>query len=127
MCNRYLTPDEAEMERYWQVGSVNPWRGQQEVFPRAAGPFVRAVPKAHGHERELVVGRWGLIPWFAKAQKLTYLTNNARFEGIETKASFKHSWAQGQRCIIPARSFDEPCWEIRRNVWWRFRRADSAR
>ena len=126
MCNRYVTPDEAAMERYWQVGSDNPWRGQQEVFPRGAGPFVRAVPGSHDHERELVVGRWGLIPWFAKTTKLPYSTNNARFEGIETKASFKRSWAHGQRCIIPACSFDEPCWETGRNVWWRFRRADGV-
>lgn len=126
MCNRYVTPDEAEMARYWQVDNANPWRGQQEVFPRGAGPFVRAGSRTHEHARELVVGRWGLIPWFAKTSKLTYSTNNARFEGIQTKASFKRAWAQGQRCIIPARSFDEPCWETGRNVWWRFRRADGA-
>lgn len=126
MCNRYLTPDEAEMERYWQVDNDNPGRGQQQVFPRGAGPFVRAVSKAHDHERELVVGRWGLIPWFSKTSKLAYSTHNARFESIETKASFKRSWAQGQRCIIPARSFDEPCCETGRTVWWRFHRADGV-
>lgn len=51
--------------------------------------------------------------------------NNARFEGIESKASFKQSWQRGQRCIIPAEWFDEPCWETGRNVWWRFRRSDG--
>jgi len=66
-----------------------------------------------------------LIPWFAKAAKLSYATNNARFEGITSKASYKQPWARGQRCIIPAWSFDEPCWETGRNVWWRFRRADG--
>lgn len=125
MCNRYVTPDDAAIERYWQIGRQNQWRGQQEVFPRGAGPFVRAVPGSHDQERELVVGRWGLIPWFAKTSKLAYATNNARFEGVATKASFKRSWAHGQRCIIPAWSFDEPCWETGHNVWWRFRRADG--
>jgi putative SOS response-associated peptidase YedK len=120
-----MTPDEAAIECCWQVGRQNQWRGQQEVFPRGAGPFVRTVPGLPDHERELVVGRWGLIPWFAKTSKLAYSTNNARFEGIESKASFKRSWAHGQRCIIPAWSFDEPCWETGRNVWWRFRRADG--
>jgi len=73
-----------------------------------------------------VVGQWGLIPWFAKSPKLTYSTVNARFEGIEGKASYKQSWTKGQRCIIPALSFDEPCWETGKNVWWTFRRADGA-
>jgi len=52
-------------------------------------------------------------------------TNNARFEEITSKASFKHSWQYGKRCIIPAVSFDEPNWESGKNVWWRFRRADG--
>ncbi len=74
---------------------------------------------------ELVVGQWGLVPWFAESPKLRYSTNNARFEGIEAKASYKQSWLRGKRCIIPAWSFDEPCWESGRNVWWTFRRADG--
>ena len=56
---------------------------------------------------------------------LTYSTNNARFEDITAKASFKHSWAYGKRCVIPALSFDEPNWESDKNMWWRFRRADG--
>jgi putative SOS response-associated peptidase YedK len=89
----------------------------------------RAVPARRQGEplsRELVIGQWGLVPWFAKTAKLTYSTNNARFEEITTKASFKSSWTYGKRCIIPAVSFDEPNWESGKNVWWRFRRADGA-
>ncbi|MCG8985259.1 SOS response-associated peptidase family protein [Delftia acidovorans] len=37
----------------------------------------------------------------------------------------KHPWARGQRCIIPAMTFDEPNWESGKNVWWRFARADG--
>jgi putative SOS response-associated peptidase YedK len=73
----------------------------------------------------LVVGQWGLIPWFAKAALLPYATNNARSEELSAKASYKQPWARGQRCIIPAADFDEPCWETGRNVWWRFRRSDG--
>ncbi len=113
------------MERYWHVGSRTPWRGL-EVFPRAPGPFIRRAADAPDQSRELVIGQWGLVPWFAKASKLTYSTNNARFEEIETKASFKHPWQHGKRCIIPAISFDEPNWESGKNVWWQFRRADGA-
>ena len=76
--------------------------------------------------RELVIGQWSLIPWFAKSAKLAYSTNNARSEELSTKASYKHSWQYGKRCIIPAMSFDEPNWETGKNIWWRFRRADGA-
>lgn len=124
MCNRYVSPDEAEMERFWQIGRRHPWRGQTEIFPRALGPFIR--PQKEAAEYELVVGQWGLIPAWAKSSKLTYSTNNARFEELTQKASYKLPWAHGQRCIIPACSFDEPCWESGRNVWWRFRRVDVA-
>ncbi len=123
MCNHYVSPEEAEIERFWEVGRRNPvqwW--QPAIFPRSLGPFVRSSADLG---RELVVGQWGLIPWFAKTPKLTYSTNNARFEGIEGKASYKHPWMHGKRCIIPAWSFDEPCWETGRNVWWTFRRADG--
>jgi putative SOS response-associated peptidase YedK len=123
MCNRYVAPSEGDIERFWQIGRGDVWRGS-EVFPRAPGPFIRADQDSGG--RQLVVGQWGLIPWFAKSAKLSYSTNNARFEDVAGKASYKQSWAHGKRCIIPAWSFDEPCWETGRNVWWRFRRADDA-
>ncbi|MFO5109049.1 SOS response-associated peptidase family protein, partial [Salmonella enterica subsp. enterica serovar Stanley] len=78
-----------------------------------------------GYSRELVAGQWGLIPWFAKEPRLKFPTNNARSEELAQKASYKHPWARGQRCIIPATTFDEPCWETGKNVWWRFARADG--
>jgi putative SOS response-associated peptidase YedK len=53
-------------------------------------------------------------------------TNNARSEELAIKPSYKQPWARGQRCIIPAESFDEPCWESGKNVWWTFRRRDGA-
>lgn len=31
----------------------------------------------------------------------------------------------GQRCIIPAITFDEPNWETGKNIWYRFSRADG--
>ena len=125
MCNRYVSPAGGDIERFWHIGSRNPWRGA-EVFPRGLGPFIRGGRDSTEAARELVIGQWGLIPWFAKAAKLPYSTNNARFEGIDAKASFKHSWQYGKRCIIPAESFDEPNWETGKNEWWRFQRADRS-
>ena len=126
MCNRYTPPDEAEIERNWHVGNRSPQRWwDKALFPRGQGPFIRRARDEPGYSRELVVGQWGLIPWFAKTAKLPYSTNNARSEELQTRASYKQPWARGQRCIIPAADFDEPCWETGRNIWWRFRRADG--
>lgn len=112
------------MERFWAIGRQNPWKGPKEVFPRLQGPFVRTL---HGSDvNEMVIGQWGLIPWFSKSTKLTYATSNARFEEITTKASYKRSWQDAKRCVIPAWTFDEPCWESGKNVWWRFARADGT-
>ncbi len=126
MCNRYESPSEAEVRRYWRVEApapAAPWpRG---VFPRSPGPFVRRARDVTGYARELVVGQWGLIPWFAKEPRLRFPTNNARAEELAQKASYKDPWRRGQRCIIPAATFDEPNWETGKNVWWRFRRADG--
>lgn len=126
MCNRYVSPEEAEIEREWHIGGRNPVRFWDEVvFPRGRGPFIRRAVHDAGYSRELVVGQWGLIPHFAKAAKLPYSTNNARSEELAAKPTYRTPWAKSQRCIIPASSFDEPNWETGKNVWWRFRRADG--
>ncbi len=124
MCNRYVSPEQADIERFFELGRhtpAMPW--PREIFPRAPGPFVRLDRDG---QRQLVVGRWGLIPHFATSPDIRYSTNNARGEELAQKPTYRTAWARGQRCIIPAVSFDEPNWETGRNVWWRFRRADGA-
>ena len=122
MCTRYVSPEDAAIERVWHIGARNIWR-MREVFPRQPGAFIRRARDST--ERELVIGLWGLIPWFSKTPTLTYATCNARSEELAEKASYKHPWARGQRCIIPAESFFEPNWETGKHIPWRFRRADG--
>ncbi len=123
MCNRYTVPEIAEIERNWEIGrATQPKFWVQTAVPRSTAPFIRAGQLG----RELVFGQWALIPHFAQTAKLPYQTNNARSEELAKKASFRGPWQRGQRCIIPAATFDEPCWETGRNVWWRFARADGS-
>jgi hypothetical protein len=60
MCNRYVSPDQAEIERLWHIGRHNQprlWRAA-EVFPRAQGPFIRTETGEHdARERSLVIGQ----------------------------------------------------------------------
>jgi len=122
MCTRYITPDQAAIERAWHIGRHNQIRWATELFPRAHGPFLR-LGAVEG--LDLVVGTWGLIPTWSKTPVLEYATVNCRSEEASGKPTFRDAWRNGQRCIIPALSFDEPCWETGKNVWWRFRRADA--
>ena len=124
MCTRYISPEAGDMERHWHVGSRNPWRGG-EVFPNYQGPFIRVARVSVAPERELVIGQWSLIPWFAKERKLKYPTSNARSEELMAKASYEQPWSRGQRCIIPAGAFFEPNRESGKHVPWIFRRADG--
>ena len=126
MCTRYVSPEAAAIERAWHIGRHNPWRGaQRDVFPGYDAPFIRAARDSTEPQRELVVGQWNLIPWFAESAKVKFATCNARSEELTSKASYKHPGARGQRCIIPAESFFEPNWETGKHVPWRFRRADG--
>ncbi|MFP3510545.1 SOS response-associated peptidase [Peribacillus sp. SIMBA_075] len=50
--------------------------------------------------------RWGLIPFWAKDEKVGYKMINARAESIAEKASFKNAYKK-KRCLIIADSFYE--------------------
>ena len=126
MCTRYISPDAGDIERHWQVGARDPQPWSRDMFPRYPGPFIRASRHQAEARRELVVGQWALVPWFAKSPKLTYPTCNARSEELSAKASYKLPWARGQRCIIPALAFFEPNWETGQHVPWRFTRSDGT-
>lgn len=110
------------MERAWHIGNKTPLLWPSVVVPRGHGPFLRAPSPG---KLELVVGLWSLIPEWSKEPRLKYSTNNARSEELAAKPSFRDAWRTGQRCIIPADSFDEPNWETGKNIWWRFRRTDG--
>ncbi|PKO33721.1 MAG: DUF159 family protein [Betaproteobacteria bacterium HGW-Betaproteobacteria-7] len=122
MCTRYISPDQAEIERLWHIGRHNQRQWARDLFPRALGPFIR--PGQAGG-LDLVVGTWGLVPSWSNTSVLKYATCNCRSEEAGAKPTFRDAWRNGQRCIIPALSFDEPCWEMGKNVWWRFRRLDG--
>jgi putative SOS response-associated peptidase YedK len=136
MCNRYTTPDQLEIERFWHIGRgrENRWWDDEakEIFPLYQAPFVRRARHDPGYSREAVVGRWGLVPWWWKKDLSEFKgsTNNAKSEELAVKVSYKGPWARGQRCIIPATAFVEPYWgpfeaPRARTEWWSFRRADG--
>ena len=120
MCNRYRPADKEAIEAKWQLKPGKLWK--PAIGPWGEGPFIRLASGAP----ELVVGQWALIgDGDTKAVSRPRMTNNARVESLDKLRTFKGPWARGQRCVIPAESYDEPNWEGGSNVWWRMRRADG--
>ena len=59
-----------------------------------------------GEQNILKSCKWGLIPFWAKDEKIGYKLINTRSETIAEKPSFKYAF-QKRRCLIPANGFYE--------------------
>jgi putative SOS response-associated peptidase YedK len=51
--------------------------------------------------------RWGLLPHWAKDEKIAYSTFNARAEEFATKPAFRNAWKRAQRCLVVTNGFYE--------------------
>lgn len=128
MCNLYqMSPKGAAERAIAEAGFLltgDDW-APVTVGPFDAGAFL--VPGAAG-ELRAVVGQWGMIrPGQPERRpEKRYQTNNARIESVAEKPTYRHAWARGQRCLIPAEWYAEPNWETGKNIWWNLRRADGA-
>jgi putative SOS response-associated peptidase YedK len=69
-------------------------------------PMLVAIRSVNG-ERIPKMMKWGLIPHWAKDDKLQYSTFNARAEEFTTKPAFRDAWKRGQRCLVVTDGFYE--------------------
>ena len=70
--------------------------------------FIAAIREDEDKRRELVMLRWGLVPFWAKDIKIGSRSINARSETAATKPMFRSSFEK-RRCLIPVDGFYE--WE----------------
>lgn len=91
------------------------------IAPTQLVPVVRC---RDGGQRELVLLRWGLIPNWAKDEKIGYSTINARAETVADKPAFREAFRR-RRCVVPASGFIE--WETiaKKKLPYHFRRPDN--
>jgi putative SOS response-associated peptidase YedK len=90
------------------------------IAPTDQIPIIRIDPR--DGERELVMARWGLIPfWMKEKPKVPHI--NARAETVHKLPLFREAFAK-RRCLIPATGFYE--WQQREDGKqpYRFRRKD---
>lgn len=95
------------------------------VFPLGMAPFIMRAEHREELVREVHLGQFGLFPQWAKELAFGRRTYNARSETAATKPSFRNAWRRGQRCIVPAESIFEPCYETGKAVRWRISRRDG--
>ncbi len=104
MCGRYVvTYDPDTLISGFSVVRVTPFPRRWNVAPMSAVPVVHETKDG---ERISTLMRWGLLPHWAKDQKLAPKLNNARAEGIAAKPSFRQS-VRRRRCLLPASGFYE--------------------
>lgn len=104
MCGRYtLLADEAEILQ--EYGLTKPIDDYQPSYNIAPGQNVLAIIHDGTNKRAGYL-RWGLVPSWAKDEKIGYKMINARSETAHMKPSFKHLMAR-KRCLIIADSFYE--------------------
>ncbi|MNX11329.1 hypothetical protein D3C86_410890 [compost metagenome] len=136
MCSHYQTLKDAELLlKKFGVRDKTAAIGKYDMWPRYQGVFVRR-PVEHDADddavpdREVMLGRWGLISGstgangLAAAEKLS--TFNARDDRVATAFTFRNAWRRAQHCVIPADAIFEPDWRSGKAVPTRFTRADGA-
>lgn len=103
MCGRYnLITDARALVDFFQVRTTLDLEPRYNIAPSQDVPVVRRP----GSERELATLRWGLIPHWAKNDKIGYRMINARAETLAEKPSFRSAFRH-RRCLIPATGFYE--------------------
>ena len=102
MCGRFVSPEEATIERYWQLGRHNfkllPRRFN--VFPTDTVQFLRWPSNSEG--LELAAGRWGLVPHWWKEAKPPKMSFNARVEEAAGKPMWRRATSVSRR--LPRRA-----------------------
>jgi putative SOS response-associated peptidase YedK len=109
MCGRFVSPEEAAIERSWHIGRHNhdPFKRRFNVFPTETIAFLR-LP-SDSEDLELAAGRWGLVPHWWEGAKLPTMTHNARLEEAARKPMWSDAWRRA-RCLVPAEGWYE--WQL---------------
>ena len=102
MCGRFVfDPTTNFYERFRIRNRVSELTPRYNVAPGQLMPIViRKSPN------QVMLMKWGLIPHWAKDEKIGYKMINARLETLGEKPSFKNS-LKTKRCLVPASGFYE--------------------
>ena len=100
-----------------EFGTDLPDAGPVEVYPGFNGPLV--VKSRQSGRVACGSARFGLIPAWAKDEKASRNTYNARSETVADKPSFRAPWRQAQYGLLLVDHFYEPDYETGRSLRWK--------
>ena len=107
MCGRArLSSDYSELKIQFSVPDDAPapnFSPNWNMAPTHTAPIVRLEQG----RRMIDLAKWGLLPFWAKDEKIAYNTFNARAEAMTTKPAFREAWKHSRRCLVPVDNFYE--------------------
>jgi len=110
MCGRYARRgDKQKIVEAFHVKDVPDFampEADYNIAPTTFQPIIRDSRETG--EREMVLARWGLIPFFTKelSEIKGLSTINAKSEGIATSRTWREPFRK-RRCLVPASAFYE--------------------
>jgi len=105
MCGRYLLTSPVEALRQLFMFEQRPnLMPRYNIAPTQDVPIVRLT--CGGSGRELIMVRWGLVPFWADDLAIGNRLINARCETVHSARAFREAYAR-RRCLVPADGFFE--------------------
>jgi putative SOS response-associated peptidase YedK len=103
MCGRYvLKASPAELQKVFHLDELpEGLHARFNIAPLQAAPII-----LDASPRTLTIGRWGLLPRWAKEPKIASRMINARAETLSERRAFKDLVAH-HRCLVPCDGFFE--------------------
>jgi putative SOS response-associated peptidase YedK len=104
MCGRFaLIVDASVLAEVFDVDPPRELKPRFNIAPTQMIPIIRSGAET---PRECTMVRWGLVPSWAKDEKIGARMINARGETVAEKPSFR-SAVKNRRCLVPASGFYE--------------------
>jgi putative SOS response-associated peptidase YedK len=107
MCGRYARKSAQELLAEWFDLDLHlmPWfAASYNAAPQSLQPVVLLDPESS--QRRISLMRWGLVPSWAKDERIGLSAINARAEEAASKPAFREALKK-RRCLIPADAFYE--------------------
>lgn len=105
MCGRYMMTSPVEALRQLFMFEQRPnLMARHNIAPTQDVPIVRLTRE--GTARELIMVRWGLVPFWADDLAIGNRLINARCESLDTARAFREAYSR-RRCLVPADGFFE--------------------
>jgi putative SOS response-associated peptidase YedK len=108
MCGRVrLSSDFSEIRIKLKFDAESPAPNFEPDWNKPPTALMLVAVRSTDGKRTARTMKWGLIPRWAKDDKIQYSTHNARGETFRDKPAFRDAWKRGQRCLVITDGFYE--------------------